>query len=61
MKIFKNNFEPKNQLKELLRKYPEKLQKDGIYIEIFGIILDYLSRSRLNLENFLIKFPNLYT
>lgn len=56
----KNNLDPKEQLKELLKRYPEELWENGIYIEVFGTVLDYISRVNQSLEDFLLEFPNLY-
>lgn len=53
-------FDAEKQLQELIARYPEELAKDSVEVEISGAVLDYLGRSRQNIEDLLRQHPSLY-
>lgn len=53
-------FDAEKQLHELIARYPEELAKDGVKVEISGLLLDYLGRSGQNIEDLLRQHPSLY-
>lgn len=55
-----NKFDPIKQLEELIKRFPDELKQDCIFIDIHGVILDYMARTNISIEYILLKYPKLY-
>lgn len=58
--LSEKNFNPTRQLEELIRKYPDELKQDFIFIDIHGVILDFLARTNMQIEQLFQDHPKLY-